>query len=198
MNPWLILMHSRILFIVFLVMAQIVGARLFLSVNKSSLAQAQVPPGYLFMLTTIRPDITSGGSTHATSESPSSFSQGTTQSMSKRNSIEPTEGFSPLHQSVKEGDFGKTKSLISGGTNINQKTSSGKTPLHLAVLQRNGSMVELLLRSGADVTVKDASGRAPMDYWDSETGLEILRLLQSYEKQQALPSATQMGKPISR
>ena len=163
----------------------------FLGLSTVFSAFAQTPPVFLFLMTTVRPDITSGSSIEATSQSPSSLSQGTTQSISKRNSVEPIEGLSPIHKSVKAGDIGKTRSLLSTGANVNQKTASGKTPLHLAVLARDASMTELLLKNGADVTVKDAAGHAPIDYWDSEAGVEILMLLKSYEDKPGLSPVSQ-------
>lgn len=172
---------------------------LFLScVNSVLVARAEKSPGLLFLLTTVRPDITSGSSTEATSQTPSSLSQGTTQSLSKRNSVEPIEGSHQIHRSVKAGDLGKTRSLLSSGANVNEKTASGKTPLHLAVLARDTSMVDLLLKNGADVTARDAAGYAPIDYWDSEADIEILRLLTSYEDKSNPSPSTQGTKHAIR
>lgn len=139
-------------------------------VMNTDFCSAQTPPEFLFLFTTIRPSFTSGLSTEAT-----------TQSISRPTpySAEPMENFHPIHQSVKAGDLDKTRSLISAGANVNQKTATGKTPLHLAVLTRDTPMVEALLENGADVSATDVLGKVPVDYWESDAGDEMLKLLVS-------------------
>lgn len=173
----------------------VIGISVFPAMNTVFCANAQTPPEFLFLFTTIRPSFTSGVSTESTSESTRSSSssfEATSHAISRPTpySAEPMENFHPIHQSVRAGDLDKTRSLISAGANVNQKTATGKTPLHLAVLTRDTPMVEALLENGADVTTRDVLGKVPVDYWEADAGDEMLRLLVSRDHQHgSLPTS---------
>ncbi|MBA4696794.1 MAG: ankyrin repeat domain-containing protein [Legionella sp.] len=62
----------------------------------------------------------------------------------------------PVFQAIRQGDFLKLKSLVTGNIELIHKIDKGGfTPLHEACKQGHPSMVEFLIKNGADINQKD-------------------------------------------
>ena len=63
---------------------------------------------------------------------------------------------SKLHFYAGQGDLVEVKSLISRGSNINDKTESGHTPLHIAAIGGHVDVIKYLLSVGAKINEKNS------------------------------------------
>lgn len=70
-----------------------------------------------------------------------------------------SDGWTPLHYSVSNGNFNKDKELIDEllrfGANINAKSIHGATPIELAIAYGNLTLVKYLVSKGAAIPEKD-------------------------------------------
>ncbi len=66
-----------------------------------------------------------------------------------------------LHRAAATGDIDQVKLLISKGTDVNEKTTTGDTALHYAARHNHNDVAELLIKKGADVNAKNKNGDTP-------------------------------------
>jgi hypothetical protein len=67
-----------------------------------------------------------------------------------------------LHDAVVADDADEVNSLLSKGTDINQRNRMGGTPLHTALMNRKKAIAELLIAKGADVNARNDGGDTPL------------------------------------
>jgi len=68
-----------------------------------------------------------------------------------------------LHQAVRDHDIEQIQSLISKGTDINEKDWLGYTPLHWAIYFGYFDVAEILIAAGANPNIKSDTGRTPLE-----------------------------------
>jgi hypothetical protein len=74
-----------------------------------------------------------------------------------------SEGKTPLHAAVIEGNLSCVEFLIQAGANVNPVDTWSWTPLHYAVLHGKVKCAILLVKRYADVAVKDRDGNSPLN-----------------------------------
>jgi ankyrin repeat protein len=82
-----------------------------------------------------------------------------------------------MHQAAFFGEIDRVRSLLSKGTDVNQKDAAKYTPLHCAVLGRNREIVQLLLENGADLEASDCASATPLFLACSQAYLDMVKLL---------------------
>jgi receptor-interacting serine/threonine-protein kinase 4 len=79
-----------------------------------------------------------------------------------QSSVPDKEGWTPLHQAVRNSDELMTKALVYAGSDISAKDNRGKTALHLACYGDAVGIVQILLDHGANPSAADCEGRTPL------------------------------------
>ncbi|OMJ73646.1 hypothetical protein SteCoe_27607 [Stentor coeruleus] len=79
------------------------------------------------------------------------------------NSLEDSEGLTPLHRGVIAGNFEVTE-ILSCRLDVSAKDKLGRTALHHACIHGKGNIVKELIKKGASVSDFDVYGKAPLDY----------------------------------
>jgi hypothetical protein len=75
-----------------------------------------------------------------------------------------SNGSTPLHRAVAEGDEELVQLLVSMGADLNARDLEGKTPLHIAIIRDRKEISTLLLTHGADPSLEDGEGKMPLHY----------------------------------
>ena len=70
----------------------------------------------------------------------------------------------PLHEAVRDGDYGGAEAELAGGASPNARDEEGRTPLHYACANGDDVLAELLLSEGADPNARDDAGESPLHY----------------------------------
>jgi len=110
-------------------------------------------------------------------------------------------GWAPLHIAVLYDEKEITKLLISKGSDISAKDSTGKTPLHFAtttgiqemtpllyaVWKSHKRIVELLLAKGADASLKNSDGQTPLDLAIEYDDTAIIKILRRHQEPKTPP-----------
>ncbi|XP_022101295.1 nuclear factor NF-kappa-B p100 subunit-like isoform X2 [Acanthaster planci] len=90
-------------------------------------------------------------------------------------------GFTPMHISVINGQYGLTKLLIDHGANVNcPDAKSGWTPLFHAVTRQDAEHVQILLGGNAQVNMQSYSGNTALHVATGRGFSDIVRLLMRY------------------
>lgn len=71
--------------------------------------------------------------------------------------------------------------------------ATGSTALHVACANGCTKIVDLLLRNGAKINVRDKYGSRPIDVAAAKNHVEIVRLLETFEKMQVMLKGLQEG-----
>jgi ankyrin len=74
----------------------------------------------------------------------------------------PADGSTPLHESVRRGDWAAVNAVIARGANVNAPTRYGVTPLGLAALNGDTAMIRRLLDAGADPNAATPGGETAL------------------------------------
>ncbi len=87
-------------------------------------------------------------------------------------------GYSPLLLAAKNGDAAMIGTLLKGGADPNQATTSGTSPLMFAAASGNVVAVQTLLDKGADVTGKEkAMGQTALMFAAANGRVDVIKLL---------------------
>jgi uncharacterized protein len=84
-----------------------------------------------------------------------------------------------LHYAAGEGDIGRLRELLRGGSDPNHQDDQGLTPLHFAAVHAQPDAARVLLEAGAQVDVEDSWGNHPLAraVMSSRGACELIRLL---------------------
>ncbi|KAM7184727.1 hypothetical protein V8F20_012090 [Naviculisporaceae sp. PSN 640] len=89
--------------------------------------------------------------------------------------IEKALGLDPVHIAVFQGDLKKLKDLVSGGTEVDQRSRTlHMTALHFAVILRRYRIACFLIKNGGNLEAQDKQGRTPADYNKKKLGGKYL------------------------
>ena len=91
--------------------------------------------------------------------------------------IQASNGYAPLHESVRRGLFEVSQLLIGSGCNINLQNEIGRTPLHTAAWNNQVKLVTLLLENNADANIQNSAGDTPLNGSVSRGLFEVSQLL---------------------
>ncbi|XP_038066105.1 ankycorbin-like [Patiria miniata] len=124
---------------------------------------------------------------HNVCSNPSSGSCGTLEAILRYSKVKLQldkrnySGFTPMHISVMNRQYGLTKLLIEHGANVNcPDDKSGWTPLFHAVTNQDTEHVQLLMTGNAQVNQQSYSGNTALHVATGRGFSEIVRLLMRY------------------
>ncbi|TCL76076.1 ankyrin repeat domain-containing protein [Rhizobium sp. BK251] len=83
----------------------------------------------------------------------------------------------PLHDAVRQGDVGQTKTLLDNGSDIAEPDASGEPALVIASLAGKKEVVALLLDRGADIEIRNKGGLTPLHAAAYGGHLDVIELL---------------------
>lgn len=89
-------------------------------------------------------------------------------------------GIKWLHQTVRDHDIQKIHSLISEGTDVNEKDCLGYTPIHWAIYFGHHEVAQILISKGANPNIKSDTGRTPLEIATSMVYDKIAELLRNH------------------
>lgn len=85
--------------------------------------------------------------------------------------IQDEKGFTPLHNSVRYGQYDVVKLLLDRGAQINLTDQYYRsTPLHFAVKNRNYDIAKLLLERGAKTNIINRKGKTALEVAEGNSG----------------------------
>jgi ankyrin repeat protein len=90
------------------------------------------------------------------------------------------EGYSPLHNAVKEGHSDVAKLLIEKRAYVTTINNQGTTLLHEAAVTNQKEMVELLIAQGVNINAKDRAGMTPARAAEKAGHHEMAEFLRNY------------------
>jgi cytohesin len=90
------------------------------------------------------------------------------------------EGFSPLHNAVKEARSDVAKLLIANRAYVTVKNNQGTSLLHEAAITKQKEMIELLIAEGVNINAKDKAGMTPAQLAEKAGHHDIADLLRNY------------------
>ena len=74
-----------------------------------------------------------------------------------------TQGFTPFHRVLQNGNLEIITAFLNGGADIKLKEKDGRTPLYLAIeFNGNAELITTLLDAGADIKAREGDGRTPL------------------------------------
>lgn len=92
-------------------------------------------------------------------------------------------GYTPLHESIKNGDQKIFQQLIDAGADVNQTDNVGRTMLHIAAIHANVPVLEYILQNNLiDRDIKDFSGQTFYSIAQKHEKTEFVQLLNKYLK----------------
>ncbi|KAG7297573.1 hypothetical protein JYU34_019616 [Plutella xylostella] len=91
--------------------------------------------------------------------------------------INSVNGMTPLITAVRKGDTPTVRLLLSSGSAVDARSSSGQTALQLALYCRRTGIAQLLLEKGADVAIRDLNGLRAEHYAVDSNSLESVQLV---------------------
>ena len=86
-------------------------------------------------------------------------------------------GWTPLHSAARQGHREIVELLITNGTDVNSRDSTGKSSLHDAALEGHKEIVELLIIKGADLNAESGYYGTPLHVAAGIGHKEIVELL---------------------
>ena len=91
--------------------------------------------------------------------------------------VQDSNGFTPLHISVRKGSENLIKLLLANKVDVNIQDKGRYTPLHWCAFEGNENPCRLLLEHNADVNIQDNRGYTPLHWCVRDGNENICRLL---------------------
>jgi ankyrin repeat protein len=91
-----------------------------------------------------------------------------------------TNGSTPLHVAVWQGDKDVVEMLLANGSEANAKDNTGWTPLHWAAYYGYKEIAELLLANKADVNTRNNDGSTPLQAAVWNGSMDVAELLRQH------------------
>ncbi|CAG5136441.1 unnamed protein product [Candidula unifasciata] len=96
-----------------------------------------------------------------------------------------SNGLTPIHNAVLEGNLAAVKLLVQHGADVNRKDSDTWTPLHAACANGEADIARYLLSKGANKDIKTNDGERPLDLCDARDFAIISVMLESDKARKA-------------